>query len=135
MICGGPIRPRNSITAPLLRHAGRCCPTRGSDPTRKNRDRRGPPQIVKGAEMSDLSNQKQVVGRKEYQCAGCLAPIPKGEKHWHYTGRWQGDWQDWRMHEECWDRHNELISLGVGDGEIWPEDHTVPKRFTEAGLL
>jgi hypothetical protein len=43
------------------------------------------------------------VGRKDYRCEWCGQNIPKGEKHYHYVGIWEGDFQNWRMHVECQD--------------------------------
>jgi hypothetical protein len=42
------------------------------------------------------------VGRKEHRCEFCYGPIPKGEKHPQFKGMWEGEWQNWRMHEECY---------------------------------
>lgn len=51
--------------------------------------------------MSDFGNSSWPVGRKDYKREWCGEPIPKGEKHYHYVGVWEGDWQNWRMHQEC----------------------------------
>ena len=75
--------------------------------------------------MSDMNEPREVVGRKQYRCAGCQAPIPRGEKHWHYTGRWQGDWQNWRMHRECWQAHCANVNSGWSDGTIYECDPPV----------
>jgi hypothetical protein len=64
--------------------------------------------------VSDFSNHTYPVSRKEYRCEWCGEPIPKGEKHLHYTGVWEGEWQNWRMHMECQDDGylNEIIPDG-----------------------
>lgn len=51
--------------------------------------------------MSDFGEGRWVVGRKQHRCDACYGPIPKGEKHFNYCGKYGGDWQNWRMHEEC----------------------------------
>lgn len=51
--------------------------------------------------MSDFGRMENPTARKNYRCEWCYGPIPKGEKHRHYTGVWEDEWQDWRMHEEC----------------------------------
>lgn len=42
------------------------------------------------------------IAQKEHRCEWCYGPIPKGEKHAQYKGMWDGDWQNWRMHNECY---------------------------------
>ena len=49
----------------------------------------------------NLSNSKWRVARKDHRCAACRRKIPKGELHYHFWGRWEGEWQDWRTHAEC----------------------------------
>jgi len=51
--------------------------------------------------MSDFFNYTYPIARKEHRCEWCGEPIPKGEKHIHGSGVWEGDWQNWRMHNEC----------------------------------
>jgi hypothetical protein len=41
--------------------------------------------------------------RKEHRCEYCYGLIPRGEIHPHYTGVWEREFQDWRMHQECYD--------------------------------
>ena len=53
-----------------------------------------------------------VKAQKQYQCRWCGEEIKKGEKHCRCTGHWEGDWQDWRMHSECYERNAEYISEG-----------------------
>lgn len=53
--------------------------------------------------MSDFGRDTRPVARKDYRCEWCGQQIPKGEKHYHYVGVWEGDWQNWRMHSECFE--------------------------------
>lgn len=39
--------------------------------------------------------------RKDHKCLWCGEMILKGEIHTQFKGLWQGDWQNWRMHNEC----------------------------------
>jgi len=55
---------------------------------------------------------KTIKARKEYKCHWCSEEIGKGEIHKHCTGHWQGDWQDWRMHTECFKVNDEEIADG-----------------------
>lgn len=51
--------------------------------------------------MSDLGGYTKPIAQKKHRCIWCGDAIPKGEKHQHCKGKWEGDWQDWRMHAEC----------------------------------
>lgn len=51
--------------------------------------------------MSDFGQTKRPVGRKDYKCVWCAETIPNGEKHIHFSGKWQDEFQNWRMHNEC----------------------------------
>lgn len=41
--------------------------------------------------------------RKPHKCEWCAEEIAVGTKHTRATGQYEGDWQDWRMHGECFD--------------------------------
>jgi hypothetical protein len=51
--------------------------------------------------MSEFGTYSHPVGRKDYRCEWCGQPIPKGEQHAHYVGLWEGEFQNWRVHQEC----------------------------------
>jgi hypothetical protein len=42
-------------------------------------------------------------GRKPYSCAWCGQRIEKGDTHRRYSVRWDGEFQCWRMHLECYE--------------------------------
>jgi hypothetical protein len=50
----------------------------------------------------DFGEGKEIVARKQHRCEWCLKPIERKEKHYHFKGKWDGDWQDWRMHLTCY---------------------------------
>jgi hypothetical protein len=52
--------------------------------------------------MSDFGEMKTVTGKKDYRCEWCGETIPTGERHEHYVGKWEGEFQNWRMHVECY---------------------------------
>lgn len=54
--------------------------------------------------MSDFGQTKKVWARNEHRCEACLGPIVKGELHHQYKGVWHGEWQNWRMHHECYEK-------------------------------
>ena len=60
----------------------------------------------------DFGEGKWIVGRKRHRCVACQGPIPKGENHYHQTGMWEGEWQDWRAHREC---HDAWAADGYGE--------------------
>ena len=79
----------------------------------------------------DFGEGKWVIGRKRHRCESCFGPIQKGERHWHYQGMYEGDWQNWRMHEECY-----LACEEDGDDEFMPGEAPMPDRvraFVEDG--
>ena len=55
--------------------------------------------------MSDFGTNTLRVSRKDRRCEWCGEGIPAEEKHQHYVGKFEGEFQDWRMHVECWDNY------------------------------
>lgn len=51
--------------------------------------------------MSDFGNYSNPVAAKSHTCEWCYGIIAKGEKHVQFKGMFEGDWQNWRMHNEC----------------------------------
>jgi hypothetical protein len=39
--------------------------------------------------------------RKSHKCVWCPEKIEVGIPHWQFIGMFEGDFQDWRCHEEC----------------------------------
>src|SRR5208282_3933714 len=70
----------------------------------------------KGGVVSDFGEVTHPVGRKEHRCEWCYGPIPKGEKHARFVGKWQGEFQDWRMHNECLDASEDTRDDGFEPG-------------------
>lgn len=60
------------------------------------------------------------VARRDYRCIYCGQCIPKGEKHSKASGAWEGDFQDWRMHNECLKQHDEDSRDNQDGGLIYP---------------
>lgn len=62
---------------------------------------------------SDFGATTYPVAAKEYRrCEWCGTPIRKGEQHAKFTGRWEGEWQAWRMHADCLAENEDAISEG-----------------------
>ncbi len=53
--------------------------------------------------LVNFGGGKWVKATKDHTCDGCLGPIAKGESHYNYRGMYDGEWQNWRMHEECFE--------------------------------
>jgi hypothetical protein len=51
--------------------------------------------------MSDFGRSSHPKARKDHRCEWCGQSIPRGEVHYLFVGVWEGEWQNWRMHEEC----------------------------------
>ena len=76
---------------------------------------------------SDFGNTTHPVARKAYRCEWCGEAIPKGEKHAHFAGQWQGEFQNWRMHSECLSANESEIAEGF-------MPHEGPRAGTEHEL-
>lgn len=79
--------------------------------------------------MSDFGETTQPVARKDYRCEWCGETIQKGEKHAHFVGKWEGEFQDWRMHAEC---SVDADSEELMDG-FMPYEHPRPSSFSDTG--
>lgn len=53
--------------------------------------------------MSDFFNYTHPKAAKDHRCEWCGETIPNGDIHTRGSGVWEGDWQNWRMHNECFD--------------------------------
>ena len=49
----------------------------------------------------DFGEGAWIKGRKRHRCAGCQGPIFKSELHFQFKGKYENEWQNWRMHAEC----------------------------------
>ncbi len=52
--------------------------------------------------MSDFGDVRYPVARKAHKCEWCGEPIHVGERHPQFVGQWDGEFQHWRMHSECY---------------------------------
>lgn len=70
--------------------------------------------------MSDFGDLTHPVARHAHVCEWCEREIRSGERHVRYGGMWQGEWQNWRMHEDCYDDYSNGDPFGDefmrGDG-------------------
>ena len=64
--------------------------------------------------MSDFFQMTQPRAAKPYRCAWCGESIRRGELHQKAAGQWEGDWQDWRMHDECYQHSVDTEELQDG---------------------
>lgn len=69
--------------------------------------------------MSDFGEGSTVRARKRHRCEWCQDIIKVGESHSHYKGMWEGDWQDWRTHTDCY----EAFHRECADGEMCEGKH------------
>ena len=72
-----------------------------------------------GGNMSDFGDGQIVRARKQHCCEWCHTAIVVGERHFRFCGKWQREFQDWRMHNECEDAH----SRETYEGEICDAFH------------
>jgi len=59
------------------------------------------------------------VAKKAHRCIWCNDLIVIGERHFKYVGEWEGEFQNWRMHEDCMNAHQRETF----DGEICDSSH------------
>ncbi len=78
--------------------------------------------------MTDFGEATHPKAAKEHRCIWCGEAIPKGERHAHYVGKWQGEFQDWRMHSECYEDSADSWELEAG---FAPYEHDRPRIDTE----
>ena len=76
--------------------------------------------------MSDFGDAHQIRARKRHRCVACYGPIAEGEQHWQYSGMYDGAWQHWRMHNECYAAYE-----ADGDYEFLPGELPGPERLLE----
>jgi hypothetical protein len=70
--------------------------------------------------MTDFGETTWPKARKPHRCEWCGESIAQGEKHAHFVGKWDGEFQDWRMHSECYDVASEGDELDEG---FMPYEH------------
>jgi len=78
----------------------------------------------------------QPKARKIHKCVWCGEPILIGEQHHKWVGIFEGDFNNWRMHDECWDAADRERSEDYhSDGSFEPHEHkrgmTIEERMEE----
>lgn len=63
---------------------------------------------------TDFNSNTAPVARKVHRCEWCGEPIPIGEKHVKFSGKWEGDFQSWRMHPECYEAAGQDDEISEG---------------------
>lgn len=64
--------------------------------------------------ISDFGETTNLTARKEHKCEWCGDKIAKGELHCQFKGKWRGEFQNWRMHGDCYVYASECESLQDG---------------------
>lgn len=66
--------------------------------------------------MSNMGDMTTPKAAKDHRCAWCGEDILKGTQYKRFRGRWDGDWQNWGMHIECFGEHDgEEFDLYAGE--------------------
>jgi hypothetical protein len=73
--------------------------------------------------MSDFGEGKTLKTRKSHRCEWCYERIVAGETCYRYKGMYDGDWQNWYMHPECYEDFR-----NSGDDEFTPGSAERPKK-------
>lgn len=83
--------------------------------------------------MSDFSDSDTRTARKRHNCLYCMEWIEAGELHHRQGGKWEGEWQDWRMHLDCLQAHyRESQDNPGGYGEVCQDDHERGRTCNES---
>jgi len=64
--------------------------------------------------------------RKPHKCIWCGEQIEVGEKHHKIVGKYFGEFQNHRFHDECLDESHEHCD--ENDGEFFPYENERPER-------
>jgi len=79
--------------------------------------------------VSNFGETFSPIAVKDHRCEWCFGPIPKGEKHKHFSGMWDDEWQNWRMHDECFDEQQKEALNGWP--EFMPGEAEMPERVKQ----
>jgi hypothetical protein len=87
-------------------------------------------------EVPDFAVDRYLLARKPHRCCECSAPIEKGEKHGHFTGKWDGVIRSFRQHLLCekacvYIRDNFQGGECIGFGELKSHWAEYAKSFRE----
>ena len=66
-----------------------------------------------------FAGERNVRGRKRYECVECFAAIHPGKRHWHATGVSDGSWWGCRTCDSCHRVRESLFRDGWLAGELW----------------
>lgn len=66
-------------------------------------------------ECFQISGRK---ARKQHQCEECSAPIEKGETYSLSSGKWDGDWEEFKQHELCRELQGEIAMAATYPDEV-----------------
>lgn len=75
--------------------------------------------------MSDFGGATHPTARKRLRCVMCWTFIPPGEKYVRYKGKYEGEWQNWAAHQECYETYMDQMP---GE-EFTPGDFEPPERL------
>jgi hypothetical protein len=78
--------------------------------------------------MSDFGEGKWVKTRRAHRCEWCGEGIDVGSRAYRYCGMYDGEWQNWGMHEECLDVYalNGYEEFSPYEGERPKHNESVP---------
>ena len=71
---------------------------------------------------------------KQHRCEWCTGIIEKGEKYYRAAGKHLGDFQDWKMHEDCFHAMSSSYDPFIDD-YFCDEIHKRGRTCEEAGHI
>lgn len=52
-------------------------------------------------ESPEIYTEQWPKARKEHQCDECYKPIKKGSAYYKFSGKWDGEFSEYKRHERC----------------------------------
>lgn len=74
-----------------------------------------------------FGTRRNPIAQKRYNCVWCHESIEIGERHVQFVGKWEGEFQDFRMHGVCDEAHGRETH----DGEICDQRHPMGRTCDE----
>lgn len=76
-----------------------------------------------------LDNSKWVKARKPHQCEYCIGPIVIGETTMNVRGKYDGEFQNYYLHEECHEEISMETKICGGEYEFTFGEGEPPERL------
>ena len=69
-------------------------------------------------EHAECYSNREVIARKEHKCCECGKKISPSQKYHYITGKWEGEWADYKMCNICDEISDTFFCDGVVFGRL-----------------